>query len=169
MCLDIPCVSYYRGRPRPCLLATKELYVFPVENWLSVSMANIDSVSLEGLETVLLKNSHSTGSAWHGNAKPGCIPEQGSTEEDGHEPCGHRAQHFCRHGVGAGVCGYWGSLAGQVFIHSLCSELLQSSRRSKVNFSMICAYRQGMWTVDACGTGGDVSSVCVYQAEFCRV
>lgn len=41
--------------------------------------------------------------------------------------------------VGGGVS------AGQVSVQGLCSELLQSSRRSKVNFGMICACRQGTW------------------------
>lgn len=44
--------------------------------------------------------------------------------------------------VGEGVS------AGQVSVQGLCSELLHSSRRSKVNIGMICAYRQGMWSMD---------------------
>lgn len=43
-------------------------------------LTNIDSVSLERLETMLLKNSRPAGKAWHQNESPGCIPEQGAID-----------------------------------------------------------------------------------------
>lgn len=108
---------------------------------LTVSVTNIDSVHLERLETVLLKEQSSCWERVHRNGKPGLPPEHRGTDGDWHEPLGHRAQGSCRHGAEA-VVGR-AVPAGQVAVQSLCSELLQSSRWSKVNFGRICAYGQG--------------------------